>query len=163
MAEPTDLILERFCGRETHPVVKATWNVYHDGELDMPTLCLQVRAGRGAHLHDDTSTLNAEPSWEINVVGKSLSGSSLKPGDRFVVPAGHDEQQGGYVTNFYYCSHEQTDDNVVEILAVEGSRVLARLTGQTIDVNYYDGSKPPTLLSVQVWFAHDPDTKRSMS
>jgi len=67
------------------------------------------------------------------------------------------------VTNFYYCSHEQTDDNVVEVLAVEGSRVLARLTGQTIDVNYYDGSKPPTLLSVQAWFAHDPGTKRSMS
>jgi hypothetical protein len=157
------MVLERFCGRETYPLVESTWCIFHDEELDTPTLCIQLRAGPGTSLHEDTQSLNAEPSWEINVVSKSLDASALKRGDKFVVPRGYDEAQGGYITNFYYCSHEQTDDNVIELLAIEGSRILARITGKTIDVSFYDGSKPPTTLHVEAWLTHDEETRRTMS
>jgi hypothetical protein len=42
-------------------------------------------------------------------------------------------------------------------------RVRLRLTGETIDVNYYDGSRPATKLSVDVWFDRNRDRGRSMS
>jgi hypothetical protein len=163
MGESSVLVLERFCGRETYPVIEGTWSIFHDEELDMPTLCIQLRAGRGIELHEDTKDLRAEPSWEINVVSKTLNATGLRPGVTFSVPKGYDEAQGGYVTNFYYWSHEQTDDNRVEIVAVEGSTLLVRLSGQSIDVNFYDGSKPPTRLSVEVHLKHDAKTRRSMS
>ncbi|HEY5808239.1 MAG TPA: hypothetical protein VIT67_09750 [Povalibacter sp.] len=157
------LVLERFCGRETYPVIDGTWNIFNDEELGAPTLCIQLRAGKGIELHEDTKELRAEPSWEINVVSKILSTACLAPGAKFSVPKGYDTAQGGYVTNFYYCSHEATDDNLVEILAVDGSTLLVRLSGQTIDVNFYDGSKLPTRLFVEVHLSHDTKVRRSMS
>lgn len=80
----------------------------------------------------------------------------------FSVPKGYDETLGGYVTNFYYCSHEGSDSNQVEILAVEDDRLLIRLRGETMDVNYYDGSKPATVISAETWFFHNAETMRSM-
>jgi hypothetical protein len=163
MGESSVLVLERFCGRETYPVIEGAWSIFHDEELDMPTLCIQLHAGPGIELHEDTETLRAQPSWEINVVSKTLHASGLRPGVTFSVPKGYDEAQGGYVTNFYYCSHQATDDNRVEIVAVDDTTLLVRLSGQTIDVNFYDGSKPPTRLSVEVHLKHDAKLKRSMS
>lgn len=161
MTDPTNvLILDRFCGREIYPINRATWNLYRDRQLDRPTLCVQVCAGAGTTLHEDTASLDAEPIWEINVVSASLS--ALRAGLELQVPLGFDERQGGYITNLYYCSHEQTDNNTVEILEIEGSRVRVRLTGDTLDVCYYDGSKPATRLSADVWCVHDAQTTRSM-
>ena len=157
------LLLDRFCGREVYPILRATWNLYRDTQLDQPTLCIQVSAGPGTTLSEDTVSLGAEPTWEINVVSPALMQWSVREGATFSVPLGYDEEQGGFVTNLYYCSHEQTDNNTVEIIAVEGSRLRVRLSGDTIDVNYYDGSKPATRLSAEVWCEHDAETMRSMS
>jgi hypothetical protein len=157
------LILERFCGRESFPVTTGTWNIFHDEALDTPTLCIQLSAGPGIELQEDTKVLRAEPSWEINFVSRNLNESSLQPGATFSVPQGYDEAQGGYVTNFYYCSHEATDHNLIEILAVEGSTLLVRLSGQTTDVNYYDGSKPPTRICAEMRLTRDQNTQRSMA
>jgi hypothetical protein len=159
---PMELILDRFCGREVHPITKAAWNLYQDQSLGAPTLCLLVEAGPGTVLHDDTKSLSAQPFWEINLVEPGLSRSALTTGATFTVPVGYDESRGGYVTNFYYCEHVCTDKNTIEILREEDTRLLIRMTGETIDVNFYDGSKPPTKLSVQAWFTHDPSVTRSM-
>src|SRR5262249_21361250 len=88
--------------------------------------------------------------------------SALLPGAGFSVPRGYDKSCGGHVTNFYYCEHEGTENNLIQILKSDGDRLLLRLTGETIDVNFYDGSKPPTKLRVETWFVHDSKTKRSM-
>jgi hypothetical protein len=163
MREQAVLVLDRFCGRETHPIVSGTWSVFHDDSIQMPTLCIQIRAGAGVELHEDTKELNAEPSWEINVVSADMSDSALKSGARFSVPKGYDEEQGGFVTNFYYWAHEATEQNVIEILARKGETLHVRLSGQTVDVNYHDGSKPPTRICVEMELEHDPATIRSMS
>ncbi len=157
-----ELILDRFCGRETYPIKSATWNLYTDDELQMSTLCLSVEAGPGTILHEDTKSLNAEPSWEVNVVEMNLPLSALAAGAVFHVPEGYDEARGGHVTNFYYCEHEGSDENIVEILAIDGERLLVRLQGETVDVNFYDGSKPATKLSVETWFVREQRTTRSM-
>jgi hypothetical protein len=162
MNEPALLVLERFCGRETHPVLEARWNLYHDAELDLPTLCLRLRAGRGLELHDDTRELDAQPHWELNVVAAGLRADALVPGAVFTLPEGCDDDSGGYVTNFYYCRHESTEANRIEILAVEGTTLHVRLRGETLDVNFYDGSKPATVLTAELALRHDPETTRSM-
>ncbi len=163
MSKQALLILDRFCGRETHPIVSGTWSIFHDDAIEMPTLCIQIRAGAGIDLHEDTKKLGAEPSWEINVVSADMKDSALQPGARFAVPKGYDEQQGGFVTNFYYWAHEATEENVIEILARNGKSLQVRLSGQTIDINYHDGSKPPTHISVEMELKYDPATMRSMS
>lgn len=163
MSKQSVLVLERFCGRETYPVIHATWSIFHDEVLDTPTLCIQLHAGPGIELQEDTRDLRATPSWEINVVSRTLNAACLRRGAEFSVPQGYDEAQGGYVTNFYYCSHEQTDDNLIEILASDGSTLCVRLGARTVDVNFYDGSKPLTRLSVEADLTYDAKTKRSMS
>lgn len=163
VSEQALLVLQRFCGRETYPVVRGTWNIFHDEGLDVPTLCIQLNAGPGVELQEDTKDLRAEPAWEINYVSSTLKESSVEPGAKFSVPLGYDEALGGYVSNFYYCSHEATDENLIEILAVEGSTLLVRLSGRTTDVNFYDGSRPPTRLSVEVRLTRDANTQRSMA
>ncbi|WP_395746142.1 hypothetical protein [Prosthecobacter sp.] len=160
---PAELILERFCGREVHPVVRATWNLYRDEDMERMTLCINLKAGTGTTLHEDTQELHAKPSWEINLVEPGLVEAMLVSGAEWAVPEGYDESRGGYVTNFYYCSHEPSDDNHIHILAVDGDRLLLSLSGETIDVNFYDGSKAPTKLFVKTWFSRDDDTCRSMS
>jgi hypothetical protein len=51
----------------------------------------------------------------------------------------------------------------IELMEINGDRSRFRLAGETIDVNYYDGSKPATKLSVDVWFNRHRDRGRSMS
>jgi hypothetical protein len=157
-----ELFLDRFCGRESHPITEAAWNLYYDDELGM-NLCLSLRATHGSILHDDTATLLAEPWWEINVLRPDLTMASLVPGARFNVPVCHDESRGGRNSNFYYCEHEDTDDNVIEVLEVDDERIRFRLTGETIDVNFYDDSKPRTKLLVDAWFTRDLNTERSIT
>jgi hypothetical protein len=160
--DETLLVLQRFCGRETYPILEGRWNLYHDDELDLPTLCITLRAGPGRDLHEDTLTLRAQPHWELNLVQAGLGPESLQPGATFTIPEGYDDDQGGHVTNFYYCSHESTEANRIQILARHGDTLRVRLRGETVDVNYYDGSKPPTVLSAELDLAHDPQTTRSM-
>ncbi len=156
-----ELILNRFCGREVYPICKATWNLYSDDRLGMANLFLSIEAERGTVLHDDTRVLCASPWWEVNIVERELTRSALIPGSTFRVPS-DDDTRGGYLTTFYYCRHESSDSNVVQILDVDGERLSISITGKTRDVNFYDGSKPPTVLSAEGWFLRDPDARRSI-
>ncbi|WP_029190858.1 hypothetical protein [Verrucomicrobium spinosum] len=157
-----ELFLDRFCGRESHPITEATWNLYHDDALGV-NLCLRLRAAHGLMLHEDTASLHAEPWWEVDVLRPDLTMASLVPGARFSVPVCHDESRGGRNSNFYYSAHEDTDNNVVEVLEVNDERIRFRITGETIDVNFYDDSKPRTKLLVDAWFTRDPNTERSIA
>lgn len=96
------------------------------------------------------------------MVSAELRPDAMVPGAVFSIPEGCDDEQGGYVTNFYDCQHESTEANRIEILAVDGTTLRVRLRGETIDVNFYDGSKPVTVLSTELALVHDPNTTRSM-
>ena len=143
------LKLLRFCGEELYPITKATWQLYKD---DVNELWLEIYAGPGITLSEDTKSLSGQPSWELTYKADNLDVSSLKAGFRAEIPSGYDESIEDYITNFYYCEHEPTNNNIIEIIAVEGDRLLIRLTGETLDVNYYDGSKPATKLFLETWF-----------
>jgi hypothetical protein len=66
------------------------------------------------------------------------------------------------VASIYYCEHDDSDDNIAAVKAVDGERLLIRMTGSTCDVDNYDVSKPPTKLCVEAWFARDAKTQRFM-
>ena len=157
-----DLKLTRFCGEELYPIVSASWNIYFDEDLGMNNLCLYISAGKGTNLHEDTKDLAAEPNWELNIISKDLDKANLKEGFRIEIPDGYENDLNGYITNLYYCEHEQTDDNIIEILAVDGSKLYIRVSGETTDVNYYDGSKPLNKLFAETWFEYNEETMRSM-
>lgn len=156
------LKLNRFCGQELHPVTKAIWNIYYDEDLNMQNLCIYLDADYGTVLNEDTKDLAAHPNWELNYLAKDMTKESLCSGFKFIIPEGYNEDNGGWITNFYYCEHEGTDNNTIEILDRKEGKLLIRLTGETIDVNYYDGSKPNTKLFVETWFSYDESAMRSM-
>lgn len=160
--DSAELYLDRFCGREIYPITKATWNLYFDDKLGMMNLCLHLECGRGTILHNEAGNPEAEPWWEVNVIEKDLAINSLVSGTKLSVPLDYDQNRSGHVTNFYYYEHEGSDNNTVEIVAVEEGRLLIEMVGETSDVDYYDGSKPPTRLSVRTWFVHDANTRRSV-
>lgn len=157
------LVLERFNGFESYPIELAEWNLYIDEENGMMNLWIFLSAGQALRQQKDTEELNAEPYWELNLVESSLSEDLIKPGFMAAIPESYDDSKGGWITNFYYCGHEGTDKNTIEVVATDGDRVRFRLYGETVDVNYYDGSKPATKLLTDVWFEHNRDGGRSMS
>jgi hypothetical protein len=146
------LKLTRFCGEEFYPINKATWKIYEDKNGNMNELWLEVRADFGIVLHEDTKYLKAKPHWELTIRAENLNIDDLATDFRAEIPCGYDEDSDDSLANFYYCEHEPSDNNVIEILATEENRLLIRVTGETTDVNFYDGSKPKNKIFVETWF-----------
>jgi hypothetical protein len=146
------LKLIRFCGEEYYPIVKAVWFIVEGEEFDK--LCFEIDAARGVVLSDDTKELKAKPNWELTYISKTLNKNDLKNGFKAEIPDSYDENIDDFVTNFYYCEHQETDNNLIEILKTNGEKIYARITGETTDVNYYDGSKPKNKIIVETWFEY---------
>jgi hypothetical protein len=151
--EQTNLLkLVRFCGDEYFPIIKATWFINKCDEFD--ELWFEIEAMEGTVLCEDTKQLNGKPNWQLTCVIKKLDRNDLKTGFMVEIPNGYDEKIDDTITNFYYCEHQQTDNNLIEILETDGEKLYARITGETMDVNYYDGSKPNNKIIVETWFEY---------
>ncbi|MBR4462692.1 MAG: hypothetical protein IKS51_08950 [Erysipelotrichaceae bacterium] len=132
------LILKRFCGEEHYPLQSAVWSIWHDD------LVIEMSFEEGTDLHEDTAYLEQEPSWELSF---PLSDEAmLQVGAIF---ENKDNEDNG--ANFYYCEHNLTYDNRLEILDRDGDRLLVRMTGICCDVNYYDGSRGNDELEIIAW------------
>jgi hypothetical protein len=146
-------VINRSETRDVYPIKQATWNLYEDVERGGSHLTLQVIAGRS--ICDQTD--NNEPWWEVNLVEPRLAMASLLPGAQFSVPRGFDESRGEHLTNLLdYGVHQDTDQNVVRIIAVEGNRLLVHLQGQATDGGFVG-------LSLETWFVHHPAAHRSIA
>ena len=132
------LILKRFCGEEYYPLESASWSIWKDH------LLVEMNFTAGENLHEDTEYLEQEPSWELcfTLENEKL----LVPG---LVLENKDNEENE--TNFYYCEHNLTYDNRLEILDREDDRLLLKITGICCDVNYYDGSKGNDSLEITLW------------
>ena len=155
----SDFAIGRFNGTERYEVAEATWNTYEEDGVAFATFL--VRAGAATATLDDTRELRAQPFWELTAIGSARF--VLAPGTVLGIPAGLDEQRDEYVVDFYYVEHEVSDDNRIEIIAVDGETVRARITGTAVDPNFYDGSKPRAKLEVTATFRRDPKLERSSS
>lgn len=154
------LRLIRFNGEEQYPVIRATWSIYIDHNLNKNNLCILVETDKGNVLNEDTKNLNASPHWKLNYIADGFNKNSLKPGFSVTIPEGYVEAQDGYITSFYYCEDQETSNNTIEIIAIDDDRLKLRLTGEGVDINDYDNSKPPSKIIVETWFEYDEDTTR---
>jgi hypothetical protein len=99
----------------------------------------------------DTKDLDARPNAEFIIRVKDFAWNNLV-GKCYTIPQGYDEETGDYLTRFYYCEHEETDDNVIEIIERNNDKFHVIIKATCIDVNYYDNSKPRTKLEIDAWF-----------
>lgn len=153
--ERTNLKLTRFCGEELYPIENATWHFHASTDDEVNQLWLEIETDLGIQLSDDTKDLGGKPHWELTLRIKDLKPSDLTIGFKAQIEYGYDDDLDDTVTNFYYCEHEQTDKNEIEILEKNGNKILFRITGEVTDVNYYDGSKPKNKIYVETWFDED--------
>jgi hypothetical protein len=157
-----ELWMERFNGLEVYRIESAKWNLYKDADLGRMNLWLSVVGGGAIKQFEDTASVGGQPRWELNLVETELADPALKPGFRASIPKGHDDERAGWITNFYFSSHDGSDNNTIEVLQRDGDRLLIRVTGAIVDVNYYDDSKPRSKLLVETWFEKDSKGQRSM-
>lgn len=145
---------------ERFEVKTATYSVYEDdGQA-----ALTVRVDAGALV----SPLPARegmttPFWELTAILPEGQSFALEPGQAWSIPAGFDDDRDEYVVDFYYYEHEVSDDNRIEVVAVDGQRLRLRITGTAWS---YDGRtrKPKAVpLSVEAEFTFDKHTTRSSS
>lgn len=158
------MALKRFSGNEFYPIAKAEWNLYHSPENETSVLWIKIAADFAVSQQEDTLPLNAQPTWEIALIENNLIKTDLIPGFRREIPAGYvDTKDAIRLANFYYCSHEDSNDNVIEINAADGDTLKIRLSGTTSDVNFYDDSKSSTSITVETWFCRNPGGRKSFS
>jgi hypothetical protein len=153
--------LVRFNGTESYAVKSAEYLAYRDEEYDVTRVVFLIRTGEPIATLEDTRDIGAQPNWELEWTGKVPVEEAVRPGSVLHVPSGYDEAQGENVTNFYYCEHDGTDDNVIEILEVGDGTVRTHIIGTAVDANYYDGSKPRMRLEVVATFRLSATLSRS--
>jgi hypothetical protein len=144
------LTLNRFNGQEQFSISKATIFQYEeDGVFE---LNLEIETNeKPIKTLPDTKELNAQPNAEFIVHLDVFSWENLV-GKSFSIPQGYDEESEEYLTRIYYCEHQETDDNVIEIKEQQANQFRVVITATCVDVNYYDDSKPRTKIEIDAWF-----------
>jgi hypothetical protein len=144
------MILHRFNGVEKFPIRKATMSAYPtEGGV---RLSFDVEAENALQTLADTQSLGATPDAEANVDLPALDPEAL-PGQTLAIFEG--DGKGDWLARLYYCEHQALDDNKIEVLARTGNTFEVRWTATTMDVNYYDGSKPATKVEIRGLFTFE--------
>jgi hypothetical protein len=147
------LTLRRFNGIEIVRLQTAEIMAYRsDGHMDGHIfLSFEIRTEKEAEESpEDTVGWKNPRSAEVNVLLSELAPSSLV-GKHFSVPEGWTEEWD-LLARLYYFSHEPVNNNEIDVLEQQGNQFRIRWTGTTQDINFYDGSKPETILEVEGWF-----------
>jgi hypothetical protein len=145
------LILRRFNGTETYDIISAAMLLY-TAERGF-CLNLEIECDlQGTKTTTDTVDFPAAPNIEVSIYREQFDTSDLV-GQTFKVPSTYDDEFGDYVSRFYYYEHEGIDNNVIEFLAREqDGRYHVHWTGTAMDPNFYDGSKPDTVVEIDARF-----------
>ena len=146
-------VLHRFNGDEEFALEQASIGITHDRSGDWLRLTA-ITNGTIIKSLPDTEGLHGRPKASISVNISRVDPTNLV-GLRLSVPISYDDLIGDDRANFYYLEHESLDENEIEILAVKENKYLVKWSGQTLDVNYYDGSKPMTHVEIEGWFTMD--------
>ena len=144
------LILNRFNGQEKFAISEATISL-HDGD-GSSNLSFEIETEeKPLQTLPDTESLKARPNAEFIVKVADFSWENLV-GKCFEIPRGYDDATDEHLTFLYYCEHENMENNVIEVLERKDNRFRVKIEATCTDVNYYDGSKPPTKVEIDAWF-----------
>lgn len=144
------LTLHRFNGDEAFSVSEATILYFCDEQGATVQFEVKTEAEPVKTLPDTRDLRgHAHGIWQFSL-------PSFNPGEIvgkiFSIPQGYDETSEEYLALFYYVDHQPIDSNEIRILGRDGDLFRVQITGQVPDINYYDGSKPPTTVVIDASF-----------
>ena len=147
---PADrFVLHRFNGDEMYRLKSAVmFGIAEDPDPGV-TLWFEAKADRaGAVWCADTAEIAASPNAEVGILLPELDPDQLV-GRELVFPGTKTDDEDSCLSLLYYCEHQPLRDNRIMIVSQDGDRFRVRWTAVTRDVNYYDGSKPPTQVEIE--------------
>jgi hypothetical protein len=146
------MTLQRFNGDEVFDLKEATVDFYIAEDRSFATTFRADAATPPIKALPDTEGLHAQPFAELMLYLPKHPGITLLTGRSCALARGYDDASGEHLTNFYYCEHELVDNVEITVINRHADRARLRITGTTVDVNYYDGSKPPTKILIDAEF-----------
>ena len=146
------MTLKRFKGDEIFGVEKATVDFYIAEDGQFATTFRIDSATPPIQSLPDTEALHARPFAELMLYLPKHPGLAMLTGRSCALARGYGDASGEHLTNFYYCSHELVDDVEINVIKRHLDRAHLRITGQTGDVNFYDGSKLPAKILIEAEF-----------
>jgi hypothetical protein len=140
-------ILHRFNGDEVYRFESAVMWAYETEQG--VTLWFEVKADpEDAQRCEDTAEMGMSPNAEVGIDLPNLNADELV-GREFVIPGTKSDDEDSCKSLLYYCEHEALRDNRIKVVSRDGDRFRLRWTATVRDVNYYDGSKPPTRVEIE--------------
>jgi hypothetical protein len=140
-------ILHRFNGNEVYRFESAVMWAYETEQG--VTLWFEVKADpENAQRCEDTAEMDMSPNAEVGIDLPDLNVNELV-GREFVIPGTRADDEDSCMSLLYYCEHEALRHNRIRIVSRDGDRFRLRWTATVRDVNYYDGSKPPTQVEIE--------------
>jgi hypothetical protein len=150
-------VLHRFNGDEVYRFKSAIMFTY---SADPVTLSFEVEADRDAISRcEDTAELGMAPKAEVDIELPDFDLDKLV-GRKFSIPGTKTDDEDSCKSLFYYCEHEPLRKNKITVVSRRGDRFWLRWTAETKDVNFYDGSKPPTKVEIEGEFLFVTDVKK---
>jgi hypothetical protein len=145
---PADrFILHRFNGDEVYRIQSAVmFGIAEDAGV---TLWFEAKADReGAVWCADTVEIGTAPNASVGIDLLELDPDQLV-GVEFVHEGTKSDDEDSCRSLLYYCEHQPLRENRIVVVSRAGDRFRVRWTAVTQDVNYYDGSKPPTRVEIE--------------
>jgi hypothetical protein len=134
------LVLRRFCGDEEYLLTSARMRAFEEEGFARLWFDAETE-GEWVGPEPDTGGYRPRPAVRVRVhlpslVPGDLVGQSFAPADR--------EPNGDGPGSVHYFDTDELEQPVVEVLSRDGPVFEVRICGSCTDVNFYDGSKPPT-------------------
>lgn len=149
MTNKGKLTLKRFNGIESFVISKAEIYAWEsDGKI---SLNLEIETEMPLLTLPDTKGLKALPNAEITIYLEALNPDDLV-GKSFEVENGMNEEIDEWDGRFYYCEHADLNKNTVCFISKDDNLFEVKWSGITQDVNFYDGSKPDTEVTIEAVF-----------
>jgi hypothetical protein len=140
-------ILHRFNGDEVYRFKSAVMWAYTT-QCGV-TLWFEVEADpENAQRCEDSSEMGMSPYAQVGVNLPELDADTLV-GKEFRVFGTKADNEDSCMSLLYYCEHEPLRKNRITVVSRTGDRFSLRWMAETKDVNYYDGSKPPTIVEIE--------------
>ncbi|MCJ8010812.1 hypothetical protein MUG84_03515 [Paenibacillus sp. KQZ6P-2] len=146
-----NLTLFRFNGTEKHRLVEARAYATYKGQGDDQKVMLWFETETDPEplvSLPDPDELQNNPDAEITVYLDQLDLKHFGVRE-FELESGYNEDGSSLDARLYYFEHQEVHHNTVRIEYKGNGFFHVQWCGMTMDVNYYDGSRPDTRLELE--------------
>lgn len=148
---PETITLIRYNGTEKHALAESNAFATRTEVNGKPQIMLWFETETETEpLQDfpDSDELLSNPDAELTIYLDTLKLNEFAPLE-FTLARGYNENSRSLDARLYYFEHQEVNDNRGRIEYRGNGVFYVYWTGTTMDVNYYDGSKPDTRLELE--------------